>query len=135
MKTIATVLTSVLFLACSQSSVQAEGKAENGKVLAQKNCTPCHVIVTDDIHTMFEIARILDDEQIEALAVYFASHRRQAVWSHESTHRRRRQWALAGPGRRAIPEPNRQAARSPALSTSPIKHWMPKSCAISFAQH
>lgn len=36
--------------------VLAEGSAESGKKLAQKNCTPCHVIVTDDVNTMFEIA-------------------------------------------------------------------------------
>lgn len=37
-------------------SAHAEGKAEAGFQLAQKNCTPCHVIVSDDTETMFEIA-------------------------------------------------------------------------------
>ena len=54
--TIVTIITAALFLGGTLSSVQAEGKAENGKILAQKNCTPCHVIATDDVETKFEIA-------------------------------------------------------------------------------
>ena len=38
------------------SGAQAQGNAEEGKKLAQKNCTPCHVIVSDDVETKYEIA-------------------------------------------------------------------------------
>ena len=38
------------------SAAQAEGSADAGRKLAQQNCTPCHVIVTQDVQTKFEIA-------------------------------------------------------------------------------
>ena len=53
---VATVSSVILLMAGAVSSAHAEGKAEEGKRLAQKNCTPCHVIVTNDVETKFEIA-------------------------------------------------------------------------------
>lgn len=53
---VATVSSVILLMAGAVSSAHAEGNAEEGKRLAQKNCTPCHVIVTNDVETKFEIA-------------------------------------------------------------------------------
>ena len=54
--TAATMVATALLLAGAFTPAQAAGKAEAGKLLAQKNCTPCHVIVTDDVETKFVIA-------------------------------------------------------------------------------
>ena len=50
------IIAMALLVGSALTPVQAEGKAENGKKLALKNCTPCHVIVTDDLDTMYVIA-------------------------------------------------------------------------------
>lgn len=54
--TVAALTAIVLLAEGGISAVYAEGKAEDGLRLAQKNCTPCHVIVSGDTETMFEIA-------------------------------------------------------------------------------
>lgn len=53
---IATFSSVLLLMTVAGSTAYAEGKADEGRRLAQKNCTPCHVIVTDDVETKFEIA-------------------------------------------------------------------------------
>lgn len=54
---IGTTLAAMVLVAGGMTSgAQAEGKAEEGQRLAQENCTPCHVIVTNDVETKFEIA-------------------------------------------------------------------------------
>lgn len=52
----ATMIATAVLMGSALTPAQAEGKAEAGKDLARKNCTPCHVIVTDDVDTKFEIA-------------------------------------------------------------------------------
>lgn len=54
--TVATLTTLTLLIGGVMSFAQAEGSADEGKQLAKKNCTPCHVIILDDLETKFEIA-------------------------------------------------------------------------------